>query len=337
MRMYGKRSMPKGFINPMALLIAAWFVIPGGASAQPPSIGVAAVDELMREISNWGRWGDDDQLGTLNLITPAKRVEAARLVTEGISVSLAHNVFKERAPEVTSPFGHTITTTARRTPNGFHSDTYTISYHGYAFSHMDALCHMFAGGLHYNGFEESKITEKGSPHLSIINAKQGIFTRGVLMDIPRLKGVPFLEPGTAIMPEDLTAWEEKAGVKVGPGDVVLIRTGRWARREDKGAWNVGASSAGLHFSCAKWLRDRDAAMIGSDAASDLLPSPVEGISHPVHHLVLIGMGMPIFDNLDLEDVAREAARQERWAFLLTASPMAIEGGTGSPLNPIATF
>ena len=166
--------------------------------------------------------------------------------------------------------------------------------------------------------------------------KNGIFTRGVLMDIPKLKGVEYLKAGTPIYPEDLDAWEKKAGLKVGSGDVVFVRTGRSSQAAKEGP--LGPEKlAGLHASCAKWLKDRDVAILGSDAASDVSPSLVEGVDQPVHQLVLIAMGMPIFDVMNLEDVSKEAERQGRWEFLLTAAPLAVEGGTGSPLNPIATF
>jgi kynurenine formamidase len=155
--------------------------------------------------------------------------------------------------------------------------------------------------------------------------------------MPRLKGVESLEPGTPIYPADLEAWEKQAGMKVSSGDVIFIRTGRWALRDAKGPWPASQKSAGLHASCARWLKQRDVAALGSDAASDVMPSGVEGVNQPIHQLVLIAMGMPIFDNCDLEALSQEAARQSRWEFLLTAAPLAVGGGTGSPLNPIATF
>jgi kynurenine formamidase len=157
------------------------------------------------------------------------------------------------------------------------------------------------------------------------------------MDIPRLKGVPYLEPGTAIYPEDLEAWEKKAGLKIRSGDAVFINTGRWARRAAKGPWDIAKLSAGLHASCMPWFKARDIAFLGSDAASDVAPSQVEGVSQPVHQLTLIAMGIPIFDNCDLEALSQAANQRKRWEFLLTASPLTIPGGTGSPLNPIATF
>jgi kynurenine formamidase len=157
------------------------------------------------------------------------------------------------------------------------------------------------------------------------------------MDIPRLKGLPFLEPDALIYPEDLDAWERQAGVKVSSGDVVFIRTGRWGRRAAKGPWNVAQQSAGLYASCARWLKQRDIAMLGSDAASDAMPSRVDGVGQPIHQLILVAMGTPIFDNCDLEALSQAANQRRRWEFLLTAAPVPVVNGTGSPLNPIATF
>jgi kynurenine formamidase len=202
---------------------------------------------------------------------------------------------------------------------------------------MDALSHMFYKGQMYNGFSQKETTDKGAAKLGVTNVKHGIFTRGILMDIPRLKNLPYLEPSTPIYPEDLEAWEKRAGLKVASGDVVFIRTGRWARRAAKGPWDISKNSAGLHASCAAWLKARDIAMLGSDAASDVMPSGVKGVEQPIHQLILIAMGTPIFDNCDLEQVSEAAAKRNRWEFLITSSPLAIPGGTGSPLNPIAVF
>jgi kynurenine formamidase len=312
----------------LSLLLAA------GLAAQPDhKMTKADVDKWMTDLSNWGRWGAEDQLGTLNLITPKKRKAAIALVKEGFPVSLAHNVDTERAEDNTSPLVHTVTARA----GNFSLDTYTFNYHGYNHTHMDALCHAFYQGKMFNGFSQNEVTAKGAAKDSILSAKSGIMTRGILMDIPRLKGVEYLEPGTAIFPEDLDAWEKMAGVKVGEGDVIFIRTGRWARRAAKGPWPVGRNSAGLHASCAKWLHDRGVAMLGSDVASDVVPSQVDGVFLPIHQMVLVAIGIHIFDDCDLEPLAQAAAARKRWSFLLTAAPIAIPGGTGSPLNPIATF
>jgi kynurenine formamidase len=308
-------------------------------SAQSPrKLTKADIDHWMTELSNWGRWGKDDQLGTINLITPAKRKQAAALVRSGAPVSLSRLAETEKSPDNGSPFGHVMTATGDPASGGtFSLDTYSVSYHGWAHTHMDSLCHMFYQGRMYNGYSQQEVTKAGAGKLAVTNFRNGIFTRGILMDIPRLKGVPYLEPPQPIYPEDLDAWAKKAGVRVEPGDVIFIRTGRWARRAAKGPWEVSKNSAGLYASCARWLKQHDVAMVGSDGASDVMPSGVEGVTQPIHQLVLIAMGMPIFDNCDLEALSEAANREHRWEFLITASPLTVGGGTGSPLNPIATF
>ncbi len=312
----------------------------GSAPAQRPATPSVLRDRQdferwMSELSNWGRWGRDDQLGALNLVTPAKRAQALALAREGASVSLARNVEKEKASDNGSPFQHLMDRAGTNNPGFFAVDTYKVSYHGMAHTHIDSLCHMFYQGKMYNGYAQTNITAEGAQKLGIQNLKQGILSRGVLIDIPWLKGVEFLEPGTPIYPEDLDAWEKKAGVKVGAGDVVLIRTGRWARRARTGPW--GDKFAGLHGSCARWLKARDVAVIGSDGASDVIPSGVEGVGQPIHQLCLVAMGIWILDNCDLEALAGAARQRQRWEFLLMVAPLAVPGGTGSPVNPIAIF
>ncbi len=295
------------------------------------------IDQWMKELSNWGRWGKDDQMGTVNLITPAKRKQAAALVKEGVTVSLARDSEKTQSIENPSPFGHVMTSTGAKPQGQFVLDTYSVNYHGYAHTHMDSLCHMFYNGKMYNGFSQLEVTSQGANKDAITNFKNGILSRGILMDIPRLKGLPYLEPGTPIYPEDLDAWEKKAGVKVQSGDIIFIRTGRWARRTAKGVWDISNNSAGLHASCLKWIKDRDIAMVGSDAGSDLMPSGIAGVVQPIHQVLLVAMGTPIFDNCDLEAVSEAASQRKRWEFMLTAAPLAVTRGTGSPLNPIAVF
>jgi len=296
------------------------------------------VERLIKDLSNWGRWGKDDQLGALNLITPKKRQEAAKLVKLGLSVSLARNVETKKAVDNPDPFKQVMLRTGQDKNNTWAVDNYSVSYHGYAHTHMDALCHLFYKGKMYNGFSKLEVTKKGAAKLSIHHVKKGIFTRGILIDIPRLRGVEYLEPASPIYPNELSAWENRAGIKVRSGDVVFIRTGKWARRDKKGPWDIQKTGlAGLHASCATWLKERDIAMLGSDAASDVIPSGIPGVTHPVHLLTLHAMGVHIFDNCDLEALAKTAAKLKRWEFCLTAAPVPVKGGTGSPLNPIATF
>lgn len=325
--------------NPRLLLLA--FVVTGSAfegfAQDAPAVTRENFDGWMTELSNWGRWGDTDELGAINFITPERRIAAAKLVREGVSVSLAHNVEKELAPDNASPFEHEMISTGRDNPTTWSIDKYSVSYHGYIHTHMDALCHMFIDGKMYNGFAKETIGPAGAGKLGIGNLKQGIFTRGILVDMPLLKGVSYLEPGTAIMPGDLEEWEEKAGIKIGRGDVVFVRTGRWVRRAEKGPWDLSQNAAGLHPTCMKWLRARDIAMLGCDGVSDAFPSPVEGVDNPIHQLAIVAMGMPLFDNCDLDALSEAAKERNRWEFLLTVAPLAVEGGTGSPLNPIATF
>jgi kynurenine formamidase len=302
---------------------------PGGAARFPRN--AEEFDQLFQQVSNWGRWGKDDQMGSANLLTEAKRKQALTLARSALTVSLAHNPLTETAEDNTSPFEHTMN-------RGFTTDTYKVSYHGYAHSHIDALCHILYKNQTYNGYPRAEInTEKGCTKLGIQNLKNGILTRGILIDIPRLKGIPWLEPGTPIFVEDLEAWEKKAGVKVSSGDAIFVRTGRWARREQRGPWAVGRTEAGFHASVAPWIKSRGVAFIGSDDALDVTPSMVEGVSLPVHTLMITALGINLLDNQDLEAVADTAARLNRWDFLLTVAPVPVTGGTGFPVNALATF
>jgi kynurenine formamidase len=288
-------------------------------------------DALFKQISNWGRWGKDDQLGSANLVTPDKRKQAAGLVKNGVSVSLAHNPITETAPDNPLPFEHTMN-------KGFITDTYRVSYHGYAHSHIDALCHILYKNQTYNGYAREEVnTEKGCTKLGIDNLKNGIVTRGILIDIPRLRNVPYLEPGTPVFVEDLEAWEKKAGLKISSGDAIFLRTGRWARRAKLGPWNVAQSAAGFHASVASWIKARGVSFVGSDAAQDVTPSLVEGQALPVHTLLLTGLGINLLDNQDLEALGGTAAKLNRWEFMLTIAPVPVTGGTGFPLNAVATF
>lgn len=301
---------------------------------RPRQVTKAEFDRLKSELSNWGRWGVKDELGAVHLITQAKRMEAAALVKMGLPVSLAHDDSTEESADNNLPIGHKMLSTGADPSAKFAFDQYTFNFHSGFITHLDALTHVFDGDKLYNGFPRQSVTETGAQKLDVLQLKDGIFTRGILFDIPRLKGRPYLDPGEAIYPEDLERWEKQAGIKAEPGDVVLIRTGRWARRKKLGPF---IATAGLHVSCASWLHRHDIAVLGSDAASDVIPSGVDGVDMPIHLLVVASMGMPILDNLDLERLADVAAAQHRWVFLLTVAPEPVPGGTGSPVNPTAVF
>ena len=288
-------------------------------------------DRLFQQVKNWGRWGEDDQLGSINLITAAKRKQALSFAKTGQTVSLVHNPLTDKSDDNASPFEHTMLP-------GFNMDRYAVSYHGYSHSHMDALCHILYKDQTYNGYPRATVnTDKGCTKLGIDNLKQGLITKAVLLDIPRLKGVPYLEPGTAVYQEDVEAWEKMSGAKIQSGDVILLRTGRWARRDKVGPWAVGRSAAGFHASIIPFIKARGVAIVGSDAASEVSPSMVQGVALPVHTLLITALGVNILDNQDLEAVAEVAAKLKRWEFMITINPMPVTGGTGSPMNTIATF
>ena len=248
---------------------SAPLISPGPSAARFPR-NTAEFDTMFNDIKNWGRWGANDQLGAANLITEAKRKQAFSLAKQGIVVGLAHPPLEEAAADNANPFEHTVNP-------GRTTDTYKVSYHGYAHSHIDALCHFAYKGQTYNGYQAADVnTDKGCTQLSVENLRNGVVTRGILLDIPRLKGVPYLEPGTPVFVEDIEAWEKKAGVKVGPGDAIFLRTGRWARRAKLGPWAVGRNEAGYHASVAPWLKARGVSFLASDDAQDVTPSLVEG-------------------------------------------------------------
>jgi len=311
--------------------IAPAFTVSGQAPAKRSPVNAEEFDRLFQQVKNWGRWGAADELGSINLITAAKRKQALSYAKTGQTVSLVHNPLTDKADDNGSPFEHTMLP-------GFNMDRYAVSYHGYSHSHMDALCHILYKDQTYNGYARAAVnTDKGCTKLGIDNLKQGLITKAVLLDIPRLKGVPYLEPGTAVYQEDVEAWEKMSGVKIQPGDVILLRTGRWARRDKVGPWAVGRSAAGFHASIIPFIKARGVAIVGSDAASEVSPSMVEGVALPVHTLLITALGVNILDNQDLEALAEVAAKLKRWEFMITINPLPVTGGTGSPMNTLATF
>jgi kynurenine formamidase len=338
------RLVTKGLRHPVtrsgqaALIAVAIFAFGFTSAGQTPApsgnrspANAEQFDQLFQQVKNWGRWGADDQLGAVNLITAAKRRQALALARTGQTVSLVHNPLTDKADDNASPFEHTMNP-------GFTTDTYRVMYHGYSHSHLDALCHILYKDQTYNGYARAVVnTDKGCTKLGIDNLKQGIITRGILIDMPRLKGVPFLEPGTAIYQEDVEAWEKMANVKIAAGDAILLRTGRWARRAAVGPWAVGRNAAGFHASIIPFIKARGVSIVGSDAASEVTPTLVTGVALPVHTLLITALGINILDNHDLEALAETAAKLKRWEFMITINPMPITGGTGSPLNTLATF
>jgi len=313
------------------------------APSQSKSSAAATPADYLRwrmEMKNWGRWGADDQRGASNLITAEKSLTAARLVKRGIVISLAHAVPQEVDAEV--PAGSVFHRTTESIGDYNTIDRYEVSYHGLATAHMDAFCHFYLEGKMYNGYSvaDNLTPQDGCKKDDIMAWRDGVVTRAVLYDMPQLKGVDWIEPGTAITRADLEAWEKKSGVKAGPGDVIMLYVGRWKRRAAKGP--DPAAIPGYFADVVPFIKERQVAFIGHDFNIDWSPRPgwgaAQGIPvNPIHQAVLNWMGVGIVENLDLERAVETARRLKRYEFMLTFAPLPVEGGTGSPINPLAVF
>jgi len=302
----------------------------------------AQIAELLESVSNWGRWGKDDQRGALNYITSEKRVAAARLVQTGETVSLSLPLPTRPARDNPHPVIHLMIRSGHvGHPMGSFgcADYFAIEPHGLATTHLDALCHHFWRGKLYNGFDSSEIDFQGAHKCAIDVARDGIIGRGVLIDIPKVRGCDWIEPGDAIYPEELEAAERHHRVQIGEGDVMLLRTGRFKLRRTKGVAAIaGNAMPGLHASCLKWLHERKIALLGSDAVSDVLPTQYEApLRMPIHTGTLVMMGVHLIDNADLDELAEKCAREGRYAFMFSLLPLVLERGTASPANPVALF
>ncbi|HEV2652164.1 MAG TPA: cyclase family protein [Rhizomicrobium sp.] len=304
----------------------------------------AEMQAIFRQVSNWGRWGAQDERGTLNYLTPARTAAAASLVKSGQSISCARNFPVQPGPENPTPALHHIVVggddpCTHGIPGMEVSlDFIGIAYHGLASSHIDALCHVFVDGKMYNGFPATDVRSTGARRNSIMSARDGLCGRGVLLDIPRLRGAAYVDPRRPVMPAELDAAAEKQNVRIEEGDLLLILLGRDAWREaNTPAAGEGPPLAGLDPDCVPWLFDKRVAVLGSDAVHDPTPSPapIEDFPIPVHMCGLVSMGLHLLDNLHLAALAEACAAEQRWEFLLTVAPLRVERGTGSPVNPIA--
>jgi kynurenine formamidase len=217
----------------------------------------------------------------------------------------------------------------------FARDRLTMNVHGNADSHIDALCHVMYRGRLYNGVPADTVTAQGAAELSIEVARNGIVGRGVLLDIPRLHGLPWLEPGDHVTLDDLTRAEEAQQVRVGEGDVLFVRVGHRERRNALGPWDSAATRAGLHPTAMDFVAERKVAALGSDSNNDTSPSAAEGVDFPVHVLALNAMGLHLLDWLQFDNLTPHCADTGRWSFCCVIAPLRLEHGTGSPVNPIA--
>ena len=302
----------------------------------PPLTAQTEYERWQTELSNWGRWGPDDEIGALNLITPEKRQAAAALVEEGITVSLARTADRDASEDNPCPINWEM---LNASPRGASDRVSYPCIHGLGTTHIDGFAHRFFGGRMWNGYPISEFVtmEEGALKNAVLTMKDGIVTRGVLYDIPKLKGVDYLEPGTRITVEDLEAWEEQSGVRAGPGDAMLLRWGRWAMREAVGPFDTWEQAAGLDNSVIPWLKERDIAILGWETPG-YTPRPAGDLpALALHDFALTMLGIHLLDRADLDALAEMAADQERWEFMLTIAPLPIPNGTGSPVNPIAVF
>ena len=304
-----------------------------------PRLSFSEVKALFEKISNWGKWGKDDQSGALNFITNAKRAAAARLVQTGEAVSIALPLSTAAASDNPTPVTHLMVhggVDADRSGMAFSDDYIAIAPHGYATTHLDALCHLFWEGKMYNGFDAGEVRSFGAQKCAVDVARNGVVSRGVLLDIPKIKKLEWLEPEARIYPEDLDAAEKDHGIAVQEGDVLLIRTGRTKLRRAKGSWQGEEPQlAGLDASCLGWLHERSIAVLGSDGVSDVMPSGYPEIIGPIHAGTLVKMGVHLIDNCDLEVLAAACSRLARYEFQFVMEPLILLRGTCSPVNPLA--
>lgn len=294
---------------------------------------------LFESVSTWGRWGADDERGALNHLTPGRVLAATRLVRSGETLSLSHPLDTRKGIDNPVPAEHRMTMLGDEDVGsgtlGFAKDYVGADYHNPSHSHIDALCHVVLDGRLYNGRPADSVTPQGAGADAIEVLADGLVGRGVVLDVPRLRGVAWLEPGEHVYPDELEGCERKQRVTVGEGDILLIRLGHARRLAELGPWDSDAAKAGLHPSCASFLAERSVAALGSDGNSDTTPSATEGIDFPIHALALNALGVHLLDYLQLEGIAAACEREGRSEFMFAAAPLRVVGGTGSPLNPIA--
>jgi kynurenine formamidase len=328
---HGRLRRP-GLVLAIGASLATWVVVgqtaqssqPAGSSAADAGrVTKAQFDEWMTTLSNWGRWGKDDERGALNLITPETRRRAAALVKTGTTVSLSRQIPAEAAGTPGQP--------RSINQNGSGANVFLIAgdylferqeidYHGGRLSHFDALCHVSYNGKLYNGlnFKEVVTEGRGCSKLSVNSAREGIVTRGVLLDLP----------GTRVRRQDVENWEQTTGTKIGPGDALLLRSQRPGAKPTFGA-------AGYDPSLIPFLKERDVALLGNDSAQE--GGTIDGVAIPIHTFTIVALGLNLLDNLALDEVAAVADKLKRWEFMLVVAPLRMENGAGSPVNVIATF
>jgi kynurenine formamidase len=223
-------------------------------------------------------------------------------------------------------------------PNAAAIDYFGMVFHGVAVTHVDSLAHFFWEGKTYNGKPAHLVsTSLGATVCSVVAAKDGFISRGVLVDVPMVRGIDWVERGEGVMPEDILAAEERCGFKVEEGDILLVRTGQLRRRNVEGAVGPAAGSTACQAACLPLFHERGIAVLGSDTGNDVRPAHYTKVTQPIHQVGITAMGLWILDNANLEDVAEACRQRNRWEFMLSIGPLRLHNTTGSPVNPIAVF
>jgi kynurenine formamidase len=295
---------------------------------------------LGRELSNWGRWGPDDEIGTLNLITPAHVAAAATLARTGRVFDLGYTLGAD-GPQIglggrTNPVHLMSATGEPRFPDGggFTDDVVFMPLQ--CATQWDGLAHVFYDDTCYNDVPISTVTARGASRLAIDALARGIIGRGVLLDVARLHGVDSLAIDHGIGPDELDAACARQGVEVRDGDIVLIRTG-WTRVFKEGSpADFMRGDPGITLDCCRWLRERDVAAVASDNwAVERYPCGDPDLRMPVHYVLIRDMGMTLGEMFDLEALAEDCATDGVSEFLLCAPVLKFANAVGTPLNPLA--
>lgn len=313
------------------------------------TVGKAAIAEAHKKLSNWGRWGANDQLGTLNHVTTEDIVAATRLVRKGKVFALG--IPLDRNGPQNGLFGgrwnpiHTMLATGTDAVAGRQDEAPNIRYADDAINmpvqgatHWDALGHVFYQDKMYNGYDARLVDSNGLATLGIEHARNKMVGRGVLLDVARFKGVEYLEDGYGISNDELDACAKAQNVEIRRGDFVIIRTGQMERCLKEGQWGgyAGGDAPGVKFENCYWCHGKQIAAICSDTwGVEVRPNETTEANQPWHWVVIPAMGLTMGEIFYVKELAEDCAGDKVYEFFFNAPPLVITGGTGSPINPQA--
>ncbi|MFF3851371.1 cyclase family protein [Streptomyces sp. NPDC002328] len=308
------------------------------ATDNGPAVSRRQFDALFEAVRTWGRWAPADR-GAWNRVTTGHVRRAAATVRSGTVVPMALPWNTRPGPDNRRPALHHMTDLGdvEAPEPSTYKDFIAADYHGKGVTHLDALSHIAYEGRLYDGRTAKEAVDAAGARFGAVSTLGPLVTRGVLLDLPAVLGVRWLEPGRAVHAKDVIAAEKALDVTIGEGDALLLRSGHVRRRTELGAWDPGTASAGFHVNAVPLLAERGIALLGGDGDSDVRPSPVDGVHSPVHALALSAMGVPLLDNLDLEALSVATAEAGRYEFMLVVAPLNVPGGTGSPVTPVAVL